>query len=79
MTDATDEEPDAAVPDGAGTGPDAAWSDFEGDVPELPDSSLRAGHAPVDEDALPGMAVGIPLPSAPPPPSPPPAGSGSAG
>lgn len=47
-------------------------SDFEGDVPELPESGLRGGHATVGEEALPDFAVGIPLPPAPPPPAQPP-------
>ncbi|MFC7264513.1 hypothetical protein [Streptomyces lutosisoli] len=42
--------------------------DFEGDVPDLPDGSLRGGHASVDEQALPDVAVGIPLPPEPPAP-----------
>ncbi|MFE2100012.1 hypothetical protein [Streptomyces sp. NPDC059468] len=50
-------------------------SDFEGDVPELPESDLRGGHATVGEEALPDFAVGIPLPQAPPAPPAQPSGT----
>ncbi|SOD87446.1 hypothetical protein [Streptomyces sp. Ag109_G2-15] len=54
-------------------------SDFEGDVPELPENGLRGGHATVDDDLLPEFAVGIPLPSAPPAPPAQPPDSASTG